>query len=140
MVSTKRDVPTVDAPTKVKRTVYTTPHPRKPYIDYAGQAIGSARELDPADIKPFPANPPPKPAPSQFVTIRLNAQRTSELGWFLNNKTWQERSDSVVPMMFDLSQANTVDPALKFTILDEVNSRRMTAMFSSETVTSNTLM
>ncbi|CAE6429693.1 unnamed protein product, partial [Rhizoctonia solani] len=54
------------APTKVKRTVYITPHPKSPYVDYAGQAIGSAGELSPVDFKPFPANPPPNPSPDQY--------------------------------------------------------------------------
>ncbi|KAG8742406.1 hypothetical protein FRC10_001540 [Ceratobasidium sp. 414] len=118
-VPTKRGVPAIDGPTKVKRTVYTTPHPKNPFIDYGGNAIGSARELNPIDIKPYPANPPPKPAASQIVTVRLNAERTSELGWLLNNRSWVEAPDSTPPILFDLNQANSVDPALKFTTLDE---------------------
>ncbi|QRW22925.1 Multicopper oxidase [Rhizoctonia solani] len=106
-----------ETPTRVKRTVYTTPRPKNPYIDYAGQAIGSARELYPIDIKPFPANPPPKPSPDQIVTIRLEAERTSELGWFLNNKTWTELPDSATPVLFDYNQGNAIDSHLKFTPL-----------------------
>ncbi|KAF8597298.1 laccase [Ceratobasidium sp. AG-I] len=112
------DALSINAPTKAQSPVYTTPLPKNPYIDYAGQAIGSARELDPAEIKPYPANPPPIPAPSQIVTIRLNAERTSELGWFLNNKTWTELPDTATPFMFDLAQANSIDSALKFTTLN----------------------
>ncbi|GAB1522214.1 hypothetical protein RhiTH_005326 [Rhizoctonia solani] len=111
----KRDL--LDPPTKVKRAVTTTPAPKNPYIDYAGQAIGSARELDTIDIKPFPANPPPKPSPDQIVTIRLNAERTSELGWFLNNRTWTELPDSATPLLFDYNQASAIDSHLKFTSL-----------------------
>ncbi|KAG9077165.1 hypothetical protein FS749_010973, partial [Ceratobasidium sp. UAMH 11750] len=33
---TKRGVPAIDAPSKVKRTVYSTPHPKNPFIDYGG--------------------------------------------------------------------------------------------------------
>ncbi|QRV81435.1 Multicopper oxidase [Ceratobasidium sp. AG-Ba] len=63
-VSTKWDG--ANTPTKViKRAVYTTPTPKNQYMDYAGQPIGSAREVDTSQIKPYPANPPPKPAPSQ---------------------------------------------------------------------------
>ncbi|KAF8756654.1 multicopper oxidase family [Rhizoctonia solani] len=113
----KRDILRTETPTRVKRTVYTTPHPKNPYIDYAGQAIGSARELNPIDIKPFPANPPPKPSPDQIVTIRLDAERTSELGWFLNNKTWTELPDSATPVLFDYNQGNAIDSHLKFTTL-----------------------
>ncbi|CAE6433174.1 unnamed protein product [Rhizoctonia solani] len=113
----KRDLLAIEPPTKVKRTVYSTPHPKNPYIDYAGQAIGSARELNSLDIKPFPANPPPKPSPDQIVTIRLDAQRTSELGWFLNNRTWTELPDSATPVLFDYNQANAIDSHLKFPTL-----------------------
>ncbi|GAB1521974.1 hypothetical protein RhiTH_005073 [Rhizoctonia solani] len=113
----KRDMLRTETPTRVKRTVYTTPRPKNPYIDYAGQAIGSARELYPIDIKPFPANPPPKPSPDQIVTIRLEAERTSELGWFLNNKTWTELPDSATPVLFDYNQGNAIDSHLKFTPL-----------------------
>ncbi|KAG8700117.1 hypothetical protein FRC08_004918 [Ceratobasidium sp. 394] len=116
---TKRGVPAIDAPSKVKRTVYSTPHPKNPFIDYGGNAIGSARELDPRNIKPYPANPPPKPAANQIVTVRLNAERVSELGWMLNNRSWAETPDSAVPLLFDLNQVKSVDPALKFTTLDE---------------------
>jgi hypothetical protein len=55
----------IEEPTKVKRTVCTTPQPKDPCIDYAGQPIGSARELNPSGIKPYPANPPPLPSPDQ---------------------------------------------------------------------------
>ncbi|CAE6414622.1 unnamed protein product [Rhizoctonia solani] len=113
----KRDLMAIEPPTKVKRTVYSTPHPKNPYIDYAGQAIGSARELNAIDIKPFPANPPPNPSPDQIVTIRLDAERTSELGWFLNNRTWTELADSTAPVLFDYNQANAIDSHLKFTSL-----------------------
>lgn len=113
-VPTKRGLEETGQPTKVKRTVYTTPHPKNPYIDYAGQAIGGARELAPADIKPYPANPPPMPSSDQILTIRLNAERTSELGWFLNNRSWTELPDSATPVLFDLNQANAVDSHLKF--------------------------
>lgn len=64
----KRDLLEIEAPTKVKRAVNSTPVPKNPYIDYAGQAIGSARELNSVDIKPFPANPPPNPSADQVCS------------------------------------------------------------------------
>ncbi|KAG9073613.1 hypothetical protein FS749_014882, partial [Ceratobasidium sp. UAMH 11750] len=59
------------------------------------------------------------PAANQIVTVRLNAERVSELGWMLNNRSWAETPDSAVPVLFDLNQVKSVDPALKFTTLDE---------------------
>ncbi|KAG9124387.1 hypothetical protein FRC07_011817 [Ceratobasidium sp. 392] len=116
-IPTKRGL--LDAPTRVKRAIYTTPAPKNPYIDYAGSPIGSAREVNPADIKPYPALPPPIPAAGQIKTIRLNATRTAEMTWFLNNRTWSELPDSAVPVLFNQSAANSIDPVLKFTTYDE---------------------
>lgn len=86
----------------------TLPASKNPWIDYAGNIINSGVDLVPANLAPYPANPPPQGKAD--LTLPMNVTRTGEFGWVLNGNTWSDPPDNFTPLLFQPSEVSTLDP------------------------------
>ncbi|QRV77388.1 Multicopper oxidase [Ceratobasidium sp. AG-Ba] len=85
----------------------TLPTSKSPWIDYAGNIINGGTDLVPANLAPYPANPPPQGAAD--LTLAMNVTRTSEFGWVLNGNSWSEPADNFTPLLMQPSEISTLN-------------------------------
>ncbi|QRV81877.1 Multicopper oxidase [Ceratobasidium sp. AG-Ba] len=90
----------------------TLPTSKNPWIDYAGNIINGGVDLVPANLAPFPPNPPPQGKAG--LTLPMNVTRTGEFGWVLNGNSWVDPPDNFTPLLLQPSEVASLDPKVYF--------------------------